>query len=73
MPRRYNPTVRKIPEGYQVRKKLGRDEEEGVVRVELKFTLEEWDEIELRGAQKGMYAREWIMSMVRKKIGSSSR
>lgn len=60
-----------IPEGYQVRKKLGRDEKEGVVRVQLNFTLEEWDELELKAAKKGKYPREWMMELVRKKIGSS--
>lgn len=60
-----------IPPGYQVRRALGRDEDEGVCRVELKFTLEEWEEIELKAAKKGMYPREWVMSLVRKRIGSS--
>lgn len=58
-----------IPPGYQVRRALGRDEKEGVVRIELKFTLEEWGEIEARAAGKGLYSREWMMGLIRKKIG----
>lgn len=67
--RRDEVKVRKvIPDGYQVRKKLGRDEEEGVVRVQLNFTFEEWEEIEYKAAKKGMWPRGWLLSTIRKKL-----
>lgn len=48
---------------------MGRDEENGVVRVELQFTLEEWDEMESRALKRNMFASEWIKWLVRRKLG----
>jgi hypothetical protein len=60
---------RVIPSGYQVRKKIGRDDVERVVRIDLTFTFEEWDEIERRAAKRGLFARGWIKRLVLKKLG----
>jgi hypothetical protein len=60
---------RRLPEGYQARKPQGRDEKEGVVRIQLKFTLEEWDKIQEQALDKNMFPRSWIMWRVKKKLG----
>lgn len=67
MPR--DRTRRRVPEGYQVRKKIGRDDVERVVRIDLTFTFEEWDEIERRAEKRGLFARGWIKELVLKKLG----
>lgn len=67
MPR--DRTRRHVPEGYQVRKKIGRDDVERVVRIDLTFTFEEWAEIERRAEKRGMYPTQWAKWQVFKKLG----
>jgi hypothetical protein len=59
---------RVIPEGYQVRRAQGRDEKERVVRIQLTFSFDEWDQIEELAGKKNMYPRTYIMWRVLKKL-----
>ena len=60
------PKRKVIPEGFQVRRKLGRDEELECVRIQLTFSFSEWDEIETKALESKLYPSEWIKYQVLK-------
>lgn len=65
---------KEVPEGFEVRRKQGRDEEEGLMRVELVFTLEEWDKIEDAAYAVPVYPKRWLKEVILHRVehGSSS-
>jgi len=58
-----------VPPGYQVRKKLGWDEEEQIYRLQIEITREEYERLKDKAIDALHYPQEHLKWKIRKWLG----